>query len=244
MEDKITDQYTKEDLDFMQKFLYKEFFDHVLIKNYLGNSDEVIIPNSFRNKPITFIDKNFFDTPNFNRVTRLVLNDNLISCYSQVKNAPSITSLKLGERVNCVESLIKDSNIQELELGKNQSYKFIDGCLLSKNGENLIWNLPWIKKVPRGVINIGAASQFYDSIVIPDSVSSIHVESFKSKIMLVYYCGRKTQWVNIRVIKSLTSKDIRKGRFDNELKGNTIEKKFRKGKNKLILIVKYNIKFK
>ena len=231
--------FKKEDYKFIKEFTYRETLDHIYLKSYIGTSSEVVIPDTFKDKPITFVDKGFFDECKV-PITSLSLGDNLISFSAKIKNIKTLNKIRLGKKINCIENLFKETNILEVDLGNNHNYKFYEGCLLSCDGKNLIWNQPWIKKVPENVEVISTSCQFYDSIYLPSTILQVHADSFKTRNMVIYYGGGKLEWTKVKFVKTLTPRDLKKGIFDNELQGKSLQHKFKKIGKK----INFEIKFK
>ena len=108
--------FKKEDYKFIKEFTYRETIDHIYLKSYIGTSSEVVIPDTFKDKPITFVDKGFFDECKV-PITSLSLGDNLISFSAKIKNIKTLNKIaafiivfSVGF-ILCLPIFNKDANI-------------------------------------------------------------------------------------------------------------------------------------
>lgn len=70
-----------------QNFICKEFCDHVTITEYIGDEEDVAIPETLRDKPVTLLEKNVFKGMNIPSVTvSKVVAERSVSALSAIKN--------------------------------------------------------------------------------------------------------------------------------------------------------------
>ena len=70
-----------------QNFICKEFCDHVTITEYIGDEEDVAIPETLRDKPVTLLEKNVFKGMNIPSVTvSKAVAERSVSALSAIKN--------------------------------------------------------------------------------------------------------------------------------------------------------------
>lgn len=176
----------------------------VIIKNYIGEETDVVIPNRLRGKKVVSIDDSAFKGTD---ITSVVLNKYVVSigvnafqnCEKLTRvdmgkavksigngafsNCPELTEVKFAPTVSKVGHVIFGNNekLTTLDLNGNENYKFVDGILYSADMttmyESLVSTDMSSYKLPETVVNLNAYA-FYAQ----DEITEIKLNDGITKI--------------------------------------------------------------
>ena len=176
----------------------------VIIRNYIGEETDVVIPNRLRGKKVVSIDDSAFKGTD---ITSVVLNKYIVSigvnafqnCEKLTRvdmgkavksigngafsNCPELTEVKFAPTVSKIGHVIFGNNekLTTLDLNGNENYKFVDGILYSSDMttmyESLVSTDMSSYKLPETVVNLNAYA-FYAQ----DEITEIKLNDGITKI--------------------------------------------------------------